>query len=313
MEWLRRHSTLLYALAIGFVILSGAVFISDKVATTANPSDNVSWGTNEERFLPDANLLSPRVGSGVAPAFDEDNFFKHLANTKDEGASYKSLKGIGDPLAQKPEVTADGSLAFKDDSLIALLGSIESNSVMRVTDANSSELALADIYSLIPTNNSTPTTTSTVRRSGVQLDLFDYGNATGIHILGHMETWGSRQNSILKRFIEDPTDAYKIREVEDLAASFVQLGKDIEETTPVPEPARNIHAHIAAGYKAIGEHTYAVSRARSEDELIAAMLASNTASDQFVKDYVTLADIFTSYSVKFSATDAGRVFVFQAF
>ncbi|MBP9668783.1 MAG: hypothetical protein KBE09_00650 [Candidatus Pacebacteria bacterium] len=313
MEWLRRHSTLFYALGVGLIILTGAVFISDKFATQADPSANVSWGTNEDRFLPDAGIISPRTGGGVAPAFDEENFFSHLANTRDKGASYVSLQDLGDPLKDKaPTVSGDGSMAFADESLIALLGSIESGGLIRVTEEGSKELGLADIYSLIPSNNSTPTTTKG-RRSGLQLDLFDYGNATGVHILGQMETWGTRQNSILKRFIEDPTDGFKIREVEDLADSFVQLGKDIEETEPVPEPIKSAHAKVAAGYKAIGEHTRAVSQARSEAELINAMLASNAASDQFVKDYTSLADIFTAYNVSFSSTDSGRVFVFKAF
>ncbi|MCG3769858.1 MAG: hypothetical protein JW384_00989 [Nitrosomonadaceae bacterium] len=314
MQWLRTHSTLFYALGVGFVILAGAVFISDKFATSTDPAAQVSWGTNDDRFLPEGNILSPRTGGGVAPAFDEENFFSHLANTKNENASYTSLKNLGDPLkAKTPTVANDGSLAFDDESLIALLGSIESGGLIRVTEEDAPELELSDIYSLIPVNNSSTTTIATGRRSGAQLDLFDYGNATGVHILGQMETWGTRQNSILKRFIEDPTDGFKIREVEDLADSFIQLGKDMAETEPVPESVKSIHAKVAAGYKSVGEHTRAVSQARSEAELVNAMLASNAASDQFVKDFVSLADIFTAYNVKFSSTDAGRVFVFKAF
>lgn len=313
MEWIKSHSTLLYALAVAFVILAGAVLISDKFSTQNTGADSLSWGTDSQRFLSQNEIVSTRVGDGVSPAFNEDTFFQHLANTRDDEASYRSLKELGASIEQRPPtISASGTYEFDETALLGFLGSIDTQAAFGITKDDENEIELVDVYSFIPSNASTPNPPAErARRNSTQLDLFDYGNNAGIFILSQVEQWGVRQNNIIKRFLEDPSDDYKSQDMEDLAGSFFKLGTDLEEMTSIPDPVKTAHLRLAARYKEIGEHTRAVAQAKNEEELVSAMLASNDASNAFVKDYITLADIFLVYEVTFSNTDYGRVFSFK--
>lgn len=313
MEWIKSHSTIFYALAVALVVITGAVLVSDKFSTTTVGGDSVSWGMDTQRFLPQNAIVSERSGDGVSAAFNEDTFFQHLANTKDDEASYRSLKELGATLEKTPPtITASGTYQFDDTALLGFLGSIDTQAAFAITKEDEDDMELADVYSFIPSNASTPNPPAErARRNSTQLDLFDYGNNAGIYILSQVEQWGAKQNNIIKRFLEDPSDNYKIQDMNDLAYSFIKLGVDLEEMTSVPEAVKTAHLRLAQRYKEIGEHTRAVAQAKTEDELITAMLTSNEASNAFVKDYVTLADIFLVYEVSFSNTDYGRVFSFK--
>jgi len=115
-----------------------------------------------------------------------------------------------------------------NDDVQALIDSIEPTAYIQPSEEDADELSLSDIYSFLP-SGLISTTTSTTRMTGTQSRLFDYANSTGSYIETYFETWGTRQASILRRYIEDPTDEYKKAEAHDLADALIQLSKDLSE------------------------------------------------------------------------------------
>jgi hypothetical protein len=89
------------------------------------------------------------------------------------------------------------------------------------------------------------------------------------------------------------------------------VGRDLEDMDIVPEDAAGVHARLVAGYKSIGAKLEPVAAARSDKELLEAVIAYNAAADEFAKDYLSVVTLLSVAEVPFSSGESGSVFVFS--
>ena len=63
-------------------------------------------------------------------------------------------------------------------------------------------------------------------------------------------------------------------------------------------------------YQEIGGKLLLVPKAHSDTDRVQAILSYNASADVFVKNYVAMANVFSTAGVKFTPSDPGSVFAF---
>ncbi len=118
---------------------------------------------------------------------------------------------------------------------------------------------------------------------------------------------------VLKDQFEDPQDAGKNTRLTDLGKSLSNVGRAIEELyDAAPPQAKSANRRLSDSYREIGGKLVLIPNAQGEKQLIDAMLAYNNAVDVFVKNYVSVATLFSASGVTFRSDEAGSVFTFTA-
>ena len=98
--------------------------------------------------------------------------------------------------------------------------------------------------------------------------------------------------------------------VTSLANKYRELGEKMERRENIPVEVEDAHETLATTYREIANGLEHLTRAKSDEELLAAVNSYNASADEFTKSFVALATLFSAYGVTFSATDSGRIFVF---
>jgi hypothetical protein len=305
MSWVREHSKLIGGVALTITILALSSLAYDKLATSSPTGSQGVWhgfeSTQELQFDP----TTPRERDAVVT--EEDVFDSLVSDRIHTHLTTQTPKIFG--LATLP--TATSSYTFSQDDITALLANLTPSAAIAIPVMGEDEkgLTLSDVYAYLP-QGLTSIAPSTKKLTGARLELYEYGNRAGSYIETFGEQYGNYQNATLRRFLEDRDDEMKIKEVDDLGKAFIQLGKELKTIEPVPAFIADTHIKMADGYIAVGEATRKVALAKTDDELLAAILNSNYASDTFVKAYVSIAEQFSALEVTFRDSEPGKVFVF---
>ena len=176
-------------------------------------------------------------------------------------------------------------------------------------------------------------------RSPEQKALFDYGNTAGAIIKTFEDTHRGIPQT-LKAFFDDHTaaaiaagnatvpDAYAqlnansapaksaltkeqlAANVQGVADEYAALSAEIQDIKDVPPAAEIANKKLAEGYAAVAKGLSGLTKAETDEQLLAAIDAYNATADAFIKNYVSIVDLFSAYGVKFGANDPGVVFSF---
>lgn len=311
MDFMRAHSTFLFGVFCFVLFSLGAFLVYNKLGVRVSPQQQSGWMQNAPTFNPERTLVSEVLRGSGTTSISEEDLFTHLARA--DAKKYSVLTpqekeyNILTPNAQS------GTYEYKTPAEIeALLKTISPTaSLGKAVVEEDIEYDLEDIYAFMPQGLINPSAPAK-ERTTLQRELRTYGNTIGASVESHYDNWGARQANVLRRAIEDPTNELKFAEGEELAQSYIDLAKEIEEVTPVPKIVEKTHIKLIAGYKKIGEKTFAVVRAKGGDSLLNAISASNAASDEFARTYIQLVEAFVMNGVIFTSMESGRMFSFSA-
>ncbi len=304
-EWIRAHLVLVYGLGLGVVVLTGAVLVSDKFATSGE-SDSYTWGSygGTNRFVPSEQFTgTSRSASPLEQPFTLAEVSRNLQNNPDR--VYASLSQ-GAPTRS---TTATGTFAPQDDAIEELLRSIKPDEY--IGNLTSGEKNLDEIYHFIPKNILSGVVYEARTLTPAQQALYTYGNEAGSVIETYDSLWGGTQANIHRAFIEDRADPTKANALERLAAGLFDVSASLSSMEIIPAAIQSRHNDLIAAYKAVGEQTVALSKTRTDDEALTAIEAYNASAEQFLRAYLAISTVFTLNSVSFSSTDPGRMFVYS--
>ena len=167
-------------------------------------------------------------------------------------------------------------------------------------------------YSLVPRGliSASILGTPATKRTPEEKAFYAYGNAIGLQI----QSFDSSHNNTtanLDAFFKDRTSQSKVTPLLALANDYEKLADDISGTENVPKELVGMHSSLAQGYRTISKGLVQLSKGGSDKELSDAVLAYDASADEFIKNFVALADFFSVRGIKFSGSDPGKIFTFN--
>jgi hypothetical protein len=311
MHWIRSHPFIASILGVIVILFLGGVLVWNKTATSASGSEGYTWGKYGGGRLSDITANKGSLGNPdpLEKEFTDEDFYTLLSDTRDK--PYASLIPQTNVYESRNlGTTTNSEIIFTGDELAKLLASISPTAqIVAPYNPFDVEFAFSDIYAYVPATVAQESQ-ETRKLNERQRELLNYGNEAGSYIESFVERWGD-QSQILKQFMEDLNNEEKAQAVNDLAFALGKVGRDIEDMDVVPDDARGVHARLVSGYKLIGKKLEPVSNARSDEELLKAVIDYNSAADQFAKDYLSVVTLLSVAEVPFSSGEPGSVFVFK--
>jgi len=315
MQWFKMNPFIATIIGVVIVLALGTILVWDKVATSGSGAPGYTWGKYGGGRLTDvtANEGSPGTPRPLEREFTEEDFYALLEEGEDN--IYASLIPQANIYESRTfdeigTTTENGEIIFNTDDIAELLTSISSTAqVGSPSNPFENEFAFSDIYAFVPATVAleTPEPASLDQR---QRELKDYGNEAGSYVESFTDRWRD-QAQILKQFIEDIDNEEKAQLVDDLAFSLSRVGRDLDGMDIIPDLAKGAHARLVSGYISIGQKLTAVANARSDEELLDAIIAYNEAADDFAEDYLSVVTLLSVAEVTFSNNEPGSVFVFK--
>lgn len=286
MEFLRSHPYLDAIVVAAVLVIAGFLVVRTQLAAPIHIQTS-SWGTSGSILVDAAShgnaTYLPQTAGSLSP------------NAVDVGYI---------PLATENEIGTgpiDESSTF-DFAAFADMLSHPSPGTTATAGADT------PAYSFIPAGL-IATTTLTKPRTAQQNELYYYGNEVGDAIIS-FENQHPDQPAVLKNHFEQPDNPNTIAAMKTLGEDMADLGDTLSGMELVPSQAKVAHEALADAYRDIGTKLAAVPDAKGSDALYTAIETYNSAAEQFVKRFVSLALIFQAYDVTFSPGDGGSVFVF---
>lgn len=288
MEWLRSHPYLDALITAGALIIIGVLVVRTQLAAPSTPGTDTTWGGGNGVFVntvTDGHTELPSQPTGP--------------QLKTEDFGYIPLRAQND-IGTGP---TDDSANFDFASFVASLA----QPVRTIVDQGDTG---ADAYAFIP-SGLIATTTLARPRSARENALYAYGNDVG-DLITSFENQHPNQPATLKNHMEQKDDPEAIAALKKLGNDLAHLGDSIDALGIVPKEAASANKSLADAYRSIGTKLAAVPDARENDALYDAVVTYNSAAEDFVKKYVSLALLFQSYGVTFSPGDGGSIFVFPS-
>ena len=297
MEWIRKHPYISALCAAGVLLFFG-VFIVEQQAATPSPSQPSSWS---DTGAPLFNPISP--AASAAPATGTQNQ-QNITQQVQNAAPYTYIPPADVTVASTDVGTNSGD-SFDFNAFMASLSQTSAPAKPAPASTNSS---LNSAYSFIP-SGLVSTTTPQNKRTKEQQDLYDYGNELGSYVQS-FEQQNPGEAQTLTNQIQDRTDASKIAAVEALGQALQNVGASMSRMDTVPAQMGAMHTALAQSYIEIGTKLALVPQAQRDSDFVAAIQAYDTAADNFMKNYVAVAQLFSAYGVTFASDDPGSVFTF---
>lgn len=304
----KEHPYTAVLIGVLLLLIGGAVVVWNKSATNTG-GGAYTWGRSGGFSDLRSNLDSQLLQSGPRDGFSEKDLLTFLNEGRD--SDYASLIPQSNVYQSNTTgSTVNEAFSYNEDELAELLASISPTAqIIQPNNPFEDTINLSDIFAFVPATVAATTSTSDGRLTLRQRKLFDYGNETGSFIETYADLWGD-QALLLRAFVEDRTDQ-KAAVVSDLAFALTRLGKSLEDMEGMPNDVAGIHKRIATGYQKLGEKLEAVSKTRSDEELLSAITDYNAAADIFAKDFLAMVTLFSVAEVTFSQNEPGKVFVFS--
>lgn len=289
MEWLRMHPYSSALSAAFLLLVAGGFLVMKKSSAPALSTNAVAWGGAGAVLNPSVTP-TPSATSGTLPITQQT-----------EGAPpYTYILPAPQTTNTDQAQPADG---FDFDAFISLLTQQPASNAAGAQDSS----AAGNAYAFIPTglvSNVTPAT-----RTKVQQALYEYGNEIG-SLIQSFELEHPNESQVVMDQAQDRNDAGKAATVQALGKALSALGDSILLIDNVPSQMVSGHQALAKSYQDLGQKLVLVPGAQGDTAFITAVKTYNSSADSFVKNYVSLADLFAAYGVVFSPGDAGSVFTF---
>lgn len=288
MEWLRSHPYIDALVTTAAILIVGALVVHTQLAAPTVPGTDTTWGGGGGVFANTVTGAHTELPvQPVGPQLKAEDFGYIPMQTQNE-------IGTG---------PTDDSSNFDFASFVSSLA----QPVKTIVDQGDTG---SDAYAFIP-SGLIATTTLSKPRSTLQSALYAYGNDVG-DLITSFETQHPNQPSILKNHMEQKNDPDAIAALKQLGNDLAHLGDSIDALGIVPKEATAANKALADAYRSIGTKLAAVPDAQENDALYDAVVTYNSAAEDFVKKYVSLALLFQSYAVTFSPGDGGSIFVFPS-
>lgn len=290
MQWLYAHPYIASLLGALLAIGIGTIVVLNRSDVEPQPSGLRAWGGVG------SNLFDPtNVGTRREPAAPFGNLYTQVQS----GPPFYYA-----PAARQLPLMQGETEDFDFDAFIALLSASSGS-----TQGGSEEAGALDAYSFIP-QGLISTSAPRKRLTPAQQAIFDYGNEVGSYIQSFEERYRSAPQ-VLKDQFEDRKNPEKNAVLLSLARGLEDVGFQLE-AIKAPSEIRSAHQKVAASYKELGAKLSAVPDAKSDEAVLNAILAYNTAVETYVTNFVALATLISAHGVSFSPDDAGSVFTFSA-
>lgn len=288
-EWFKAHPYSTASLTTGFVLVLGTLFV---IHRTAGPqqSGTQAWGgslsgvTDPQSYTPNPvleALQEPQLGTG--------------------GYS-------GTFLPVPPPAPLDGGSNTTDTGLASIIASLVATYSTSTTTQMSTS-SQVDSYSFIP-QGLIATTSTNVQRTPEEQALYEYGNEVGSYI----KTFESQFPGVPQALDDQARDRYNSEKgdrVRVIGQGLAAVGANLKRMEQIPKSVTTLHAALADSYVTVGDKLSAIPDAKSDEAFLAAVETYNTASENFAKRFVNLADFFVISNVRFSSGDSGSVFTFS--
>lgn len=273
--------------AAGLLLIIGAILVESR--TSVRPNSLSVWGGTG------APLLNP---TSYSPQAIVSNI-REDSGTTDLSPTYIPPRSASDD----GETPSQEELDF--DSFLASL--VQPAGHSSASSSTSADTALA--YSLIPQGLISTTTSSGVRNP-VQQALYTYGNEAASYIQTYEDSYRNAPTT-LRDQAEDRQNVQKGQAVKLVASGLRTAGEGLLSMEEVPELAVSAHEALAKSYIEVGKTLANVPDANGDGAFITAVTAYNEVADTLVKNYVSLATIFSLNAVKFAPDDPGSIFMFS--
>lgn len=289
MEWLRSHPYLdAFVVACSLFIVGGLV-VRTQLAAPVSRSVSATWEST-------GGIYVHSVSTGDATLLPETYVGP---STRVENLGYIPLS-TQNSVGTGPQ---DASENFDFGELLAALAQPAKQNSSPGADTTASS------YSFIP-SGLIATTTLEKPRTAQQDALYLYGNEVGDTIIS-FESTHPDQPSILKNHMEQPENLEAKAALKKLGNDLARVGDTIS-SLEAPTQAIGAHKALVAAYRDIGTKLATISDTEGNDALFDAIVTYNSAAEEFAKKFVSLAQVFQSYSVTFSPGDGGSVFMFPS-
>lgn len=222
---------------------------------------------------------------------------------------YGTVQNLPPFLYVPPQQTIDTIEEKNEFDFEAFLAEL-SRPKAKPSTTSSPSISIPEEYSYVPQAIIT-TTEPEEGRSESQEALFKYGNEAGL-IIQLFEDRNRSMARVLKDQFEDPTHPDKAAALVGLGNALVGVGESLQTLESVPDQARSANARLAESYKKTGEKLTLIPNAATDEEKIAAMLAYNAAAEEYVRNYISVVNLFSLARVRFSSSDPGSVFMFSS-
>lgn len=147
-------------------------------------------------------------------------------------------------------------------------------------------------------------------RTSEQKVLFDYGNAVGIEIQA-FDTSHTDTTKILDAFFKDYMNPNKISPLLTLARDYERFAGDLSTIKNIPSEVSKMHTDLSASYATLSQSFAKLTEAKTDKEIVDAIARYNTSAEKVIKNFIALADLFSSRGVKFAENDPGYIFQFN--
>jgi len=293
MQWFRAHPYTSAVAVAAFVILVGAFIVKERAAVSPNSSSVIAWGGSGSYWYP---TLGERTADS-APQHDATGLYREIQNYPPFSYTPYVTKGA-------PEMTQDD---FDLETLIALLSRPAQNDIPHEDGGT----FLSDVYSFIPSGLIAITTSEQPAQTPTQQALYRYGNDVGV-IVRTFEEQNRNMARVLQDQFNDPRNPQKNASLIALADGMLETGRSLEILEGVPSSATSANTRLSESYKEMGAMLALIPEAELDEERLNAMLAYNAAADEYIKNVISLATLFSAADVKFKSADSGSVFTFTA-
>ena len=296
MNILRAHPRLVALTAVITLLGAGAIFVMRSApVTSSSPSQTIAWnGTGG--FVGGSSYTGDPSQAPAGP--DGTSLLQQVQSNAPY--NYTLPQGNFSPNA--------GDQEFNIDTLLALIAGDSGTSVSASSNTND---AVVSAYEFVPSGLIATTSQSYRSRTPAQRVLYEYGNEVGSTIQA-FESLHPNQAQVLKDQAEDRTDLGKAEALKRLGNDFANVGKTLLAMEEVPASLQITHDALARSYIDAGEKLALVADAANDAEFVASIQGYDDAADVFIRNYVTLAQLLSSYDVRFSPEEPGSVFTFSS-
>jgi len=296
------------------VLLVGGGFLIMGKSATGVVDTQVTWGTYGSGRLSDVNALqgSSVEAPGLNRRFTAEEIYTQIAAERTGDIAFVPTNVYEKNAALTVDTKAeDGEYLFKDQDIEALFASL-GRSAQPVAPRNSfgDELSIDDILSYVPVV--VGGISGEARLSEKQEKLYLYANEAGSYIEIHGEAWHD-QAQVLQRFMEDRENPLKSGEAEELAEALGGLGNALAsiDADLIPLEVAAPHQQLVERYRELGDALQVVVQARTDEDMLPAILAYNESAEKFARAYLAIVTVMSVAEVTFSSADPGKVFSFQ--
>jgi hypothetical protein len=287
MDWIRLHPYSSALTISATLIIAGVLFVESHTSTVP-PASISAWGGGDVPL--NDGSLSPVPLSGTK---NPSNL-----NTTDYGT--RTLPYTSSSIGSTSPGTIPDNYQYNASEFKAFVSKLVRQSQTPSTAPDSTTIDSTNPWDFIPSGLISTTTPPVKTQTAVQKALFQYGNDIGA-LVQQYDTAHQNQVQAFKDAMASRNDSSKQAALKRVGTDLQQIGTEITQLGNIPTTATVSNAALAKSYTESGKKLVALAEA---------LPGYDGTVDGFVKNYVALSGVFSSYGVMFGPNDPGNVFSF---